>query len=405
MVTREEMLYVIEPGPAGSLERIVEFFNSPSYGRTMFEANLRLLQRRFDRVRTVLLVESQLFDGVATALLASGKGMDHPIDLQVAGSAPSCKASAAAPAWRDADAVVYQRGIGVLDRMDTGAPQARHPVCGSYSLMELACEACGMGPALRSGTFLIRREPSGPEHTVWVSEIATTFFALPHPALPDQFCAHLRKAATARSMEGEVGRFMRRVSTRLSVPLARWGVHPNAATVTAALVAASACLLFAMGSDAALAAGACLWLASAVLDQVDGELARLQGKESEFGAWLDLTFDRLLDGLALACLAWPLVRGAHAPEASALVAACIVLVATNSYIGLLYDRWMKEARGRAVYFRIGRDSRNFVLVLCALLGLRMEAIALAGALSLLELVRRLLVLQRHETAAGARRRR
>lgn len=184
---------------------------------------------------------------------------------------------------------------------------------------------------------------------------------------------------------------MRRLSRRLSRPLGRWGVHPNVVTVVAAAVALFAALLFAIGDRSALLVGGVVWFVGGVLDEVDGELARLQGKESEFGGWLDLTLDRIVDGLVLVGLAWPIAAGSSDSSLWALTALAIVLVETSSYVGLLYDSWMKSALGRTVYFRIGRDTRNLAILLFSAFSLRVAAIVFVATISLAEIARRLVV--------------
>ena len=184
---------------------------------------------------------------------------------------------------------------------------------------------------------------------------------------------------------------MRRLSRHLSRPLGRCGVHPNVVTVVAAAVALFAACLFAIGDRSALLVGGVVWFVGGILDEVDGELARLQGKESEFGGWLDLTLDRIVDGLVLVGLAWPIAARSSDPSLWALTALAIVLVETSSYVGLLYDSWMKSALGRTIYFRIGRDTRNLAILVFSASSLRVAAIVFVAAVSLAETARRLMV--------------
>ena len=111
---------------------------------------------------------------------------------------------------------------------------------------------------------------------------------------------------------------------RLLAPLARlllsWGIGPSAVTVfgTAGVVVASLTLL----PTGRFVAGTLIVLAFLLGDGLDGNMARLSGRESRFGAFLDSTLDRLADAalfgglvlwgarhdkvvlwLALACLA------------------------------------------------------------------------------------------------------
>lgn len=70
--------------------------------------------------------------------------------------------------------------------------------------------------------------------------------------------------------------------------LARLGVTPNQVTVGAALLGVGAGLMMAGGmrGPAIIA-----WLASRLLDGIDGILARHTGSKSAFGGYLDITLD------------------------------------------------------------------------------------------------------------------
>ncbi len=69
-------------------------------------------------------------------------------------------------------------------------------------------------------------------------------------------------------------------------------IHPNAVTVLAFLLGITSAGLVAMGLY--LPAVALLWL-SGLLDVLDGTVARLTGKTSNIGAYLDLVFDRMVE--------------------------------------------------------------------------------------------------------------
>jgi phosphatidylinositol phosphate synthase len=81
--------------------------------------------------------------------------------------------------------------------------------------------------------------------------------------------------------------------------LARMGVTPNAITYFGLLGAvATAALILGRWW---LAAGF-VFVAANIMDSLDGSLARLTGKETRFGAFLDSTFDRLSEGLILGAM-------------------------------------------------------------------------------------------------------
>lgn len=82
----------------------------------------------------------------------------------------------------------------------------------------------------------------------------------------------------------------------LAKPLVALGVHPNWITLAAIPLSSAAAFL--------LARGCCKWalflaLAAAAMDFLDGEVARLQGRTSAFGNYLEALVDRWVDGVLL----------------------------------------------------------------------------------------------------------
>ncbi|MEU6342823.1 CDP-alcohol phosphatidyltransferase family protein [Streptomyces sp. NPDC046977] len=84
----------------------------------------------------------------------------------------------------------------------------------------------------------------------------------------------------------------------VATPLVRWTamrtrITPNQITWAALVLGLGAAACFAMGDWKWLVVGAVVYHFSFVLDCMDGKLARLTGRGSEFGGWLDYIFDRI----------------------------------------------------------------------------------------------------------------
>ncbi|MFE5603585.1 CDP-alcohol phosphatidyltransferase family protein [Streptomyces coelicoflavus] len=84
----------------------------------------------------------------------------------------------------------------------------------------------------------------------------------------------------------------------VATPLVRWTakwtrVTPNQITWAALVLGMGAAACFAQGEWQWLVAGAVVYHVSFILDCMDGKLARLTGRGSAFGAWLDYIFDRV----------------------------------------------------------------------------------------------------------------
>ncbi|WP_320783703.1 CDP-alcohol phosphatidyltransferase family protein [Streptomyces sp. CRN 30] len=84
----------------------------------------------------------------------------------------------------------------------------------------------------------------------------------------------------------------------VATPLVRWTarwprITPNGITWAALVMGLAAAACFAQGDRQWLIIGAIVYHVSFILDCMDGKLARLTGRGSEFGAWLDYVFDRV----------------------------------------------------------------------------------------------------------------
>lgn len=108
----------------------------------------------------------------------------------------------------------------------------------------------------------------------------------------------------SRSGDGVWSTFvLRPISRRLSRFSVRVGLTPNALTLISLVIAIGAAAMIAFGSLPVLIIGAILLQVSLIIDCSDGEVARSTRTFTPFGAWADLTSDRVKEYLALAAIA------------------------------------------------------------------------------------------------------
>ncbi len=88
-----------------------------------------------------------------------------------------------------------------------------------------------------------------------------------------------------------------RLAYRLIYPLRDSFVSPNHLTCLRLLVGVLACIALAQGDYVWTNIGAACFALSNFLDHTDGELARLTGKMSKFGHYLDLAADAIVNVL------------------------------------------------------------------------------------------------------------
>lgn len=86
----------------------------------------------------------------------------------------------------------------------------------------------------------------------------------------------------------------RKISWRISLRLARTRITPNQVTITNTFLGLVCAWMFAMPGYGWRLAASLLFLLSITIDGVDGELARLQMSETEWGGKLDLITDNIV---------------------------------------------------------------------------------------------------------------
>ena len=100
----------------------------------------------------------------------------------------------------------------------------------------------------------------------------------------------------------------RHLTHPVSRVLVAWHVSPNSLTMIGVVMAVAGAYLLSEGKPAL---GGAAMLAGAALDMFDGAVARLAGRASRFGAFLDSVMDRLGEAIVLFGLAVHLIREAH----------------------------------------------------------------------------------------------
>lgn len=116
-------------------------------------------------------------------------------------------------------------------------------------------------------------------------------------------------ASMTSSSDGFIDRVFNRPCGRpLSKLLIHTPVSPNTISVISILTGVVAALCFAQGQWGMAVLGGILFQLSAVIDCIDGDIARVLFKESRWGKWLDLAGDQIVHVSVFAGVAWGLVQ-------------------------------------------------------------------------------------------------
>jgi|SRR5690606_28805936 len=148
-----------------------------------------------------------------------------------------------------------------------------------------------------------------------------------------------------------------RVVDPIGRALLRLGISPDLVTVLGTLGVVAGAIGF--GARGKFIAAALVVAAFAVVDFVDGAMARARGYSTRFGAFLDSTMDRIADGAVLGAVAY---WYASVQETPTLVVALVCLVVSQviSYVkaraqslGLDCDVGIAERAERLLLVGIG----------------------------------------------------
>jgi CDP-diacylglycerol---glycerol-3-phosphate 3-phosphatidyltransferase len=204
-----------------------------------------------------------------------------------------------------------------------------------------------------------------------------------------------------------LNRFARALFTRLLTPTARAllavGISPDAVTLVGTLgVAFGALAFYPRGS---FFWGTVVVTAFVFSDTVDGIMARLQGRSSTWGAFLDSTLDRFGDAAIFSGLV--LYFAIHPGERWATPFVCLALACLLLGQIVSYARARAEGLGMTAAVGIAERADRLVVVLLAtgLVGLGLPQVvllvvlALLAVASLVTVVQRILVVRRQAFAA------
>jgi CDP-diacylglycerol--glycerol-3-phosphate 3-phosphatidyltransferase len=169
----------------------------------------------------------------------------------------------------------------------------------------------------------------------------------------------------------------RKFSRPLARALARCNVSPNSVTIFATLLGIFSGYLIAIGKFYESVA---VIFISQILDCTDGDLARLTGRVTRKGAFLDRVFDRFVDAALIIGMV------AVSPEELWLVG----MLAIVGSFGVSISRAMAEAEGAERKVGVGgRDTRLVIVMLGLLLNRLYEALVILAFLGFLTTLHRM----------------
>ncbi|MFQ6123101.1 MAG: CDP-alcohol phosphatidyltransferase family protein [Candidatus Heimdallarchaeota archaeon] len=179
---------------------------------------------------------------------------------------------------------------------------------------------------------------------------------------------------TRKEGDGFVSRYLNR---RLSFPITRVllrvapNISPNTVSFVSFIIGIVGALLFSM--EIGVLGGIAVQLSS-VLDGCDGEIARIKGRSSRFGAFFDSILDRYVDSLVIMGLVVYCFKSLNGHRIFDLVRINELLILVVSVFTLIgtFQVSYSAAKGQVNFARDfsrtlqGRDFRLFVIFLSGL---------------------------------------
>jgi CDP-diacylglycerol--glycerol-3-phosphate 3-phosphatidyltransferase len=190
-----------------------------------------------------------------------------------------------------------------------------------------------------------------------------------------------------------LNRYARAFATKLLTPVARLflklGISPDIVTIVGTFGVCLGALVFYPRHE--FFWGSLVCGVFALSDSLDGVMARLSGRSTKWGAYLDSTLDRVADSAIFGGLVLWYSGGGSRPYLAALALACLILGSVVSYA-----KARAEGLGMTANVGIADRAKRVVVVLLAtgLVGLGVPEVLLIVVLALLALASLITVVQR-----------
>lgn len=170
--------------------------------------------------------------------------------------------------------------------------------------------------------------------------------------------------------------------------IGRSGVTPNQITLLGVVVQAVVSYLIVVDR---LAQAGFVLIAAALLDTVDGAVAKARGLTTKFGAFLDSTMDRLSDALVFLPVAWLYLAEPTAARADQQWVAALALVTLVLSFLVSYARARAEGLGFDCNVGLIERAERLIIMILALVfnDLLPAGLALLALASLITLVQRM----------------
>jgi phosphatidylglycerophosphate synthase len=160
--------------------------------------------------------------------------------------------------------------------------------------------------------------------------------------------------------------FNRPVGRFLSKLLIFTPISPNMISIASIIIGVIAALFLAEGSFQMTMIGAILFQLSAIIDCVDGDIARILFKESPLGKWIDLAGDQIVHVSVFAGIAFGVLRNGGDRETLWLGVSAVLGALLSFAVVLRGMKQPADPTGRLQKLIDGATSRDFSVIVLVL---------------------------------------
>ena len=162
-------------------------------------------------------------------------------------------------------------------------------------------------------------------------------------------------------IDTKLRRYVQKAFDLMARPLIAMGLSPTQVTLAAAALGLAGCTFTAVGSFPFRMAALGIGTLSALLDILDGTVARATGRSSPLGAFLDLVLDRIVEAAFVIAFAFAF------PAALWPVMAFLALVIVNFSAFLLAGSLFPNVGKKSIHYEGGLVERSETFILFGLM--------------------------------------
>ena len=169
-------------------------------------------------------------------------------------------------------------------------------------------------------------------------------------------------------IDTKLRKYIQKPIDKVAIKIHQKKISPNIITILALFIGLIAALLYALNYLVIIPI-LLLWL-SGFLDVLDGSLARIANRKSNFGTIMDITFDRIVEGAMILAIVF------RNPELSILAIILLIAILISISIFLSFGACVENDSEKTFKYQVGLAERTegFIMFTLIMLFLNHQAV-------------------------------